>query len=77
MPFRVFPIDFSTIYLNYIIKFLLYLTEPANSPRLKDNFMARITLGNDKLGYTLIGCQGLFLLGVMLGLVNLFVDISP
>ena len=52
MPFRVFPIDFSTIYLNYITKFLLYLTEPANSPRSKDNFMAKITLVNDKLGYT-------------------------
>jgi hypothetical protein len=38
----------------------------------KCQIRARVTV---KLGYTLISCQGLFLLNVILGLVNLFVDI--
>ena len=55
--------------------FLLFFNGASQLHRLKDNFMPKITLVNDKLGYTQIGCQGLFLLDVMLGSIDLFVDI--
>jgi hypothetical protein len=72
--FPSFPVVFPTNFLNYSFKFFLIFDGASPLPRLKDNSIAKIAPANAKLEYTLIGCQGLFLFGVMLGSVNSFVD---
>ena len=74
VPFQVFRSIFPLIFLITALSNCCFFDAVSQLPRLIDNFMAKVTLVNDKLGYTLIGCQGLIPSGVMLGLVNLFVD---